>query len=50
MRFSAQVNAIKTIVKPKINGKDEQGSLTVGTVILQGAERAIVSFLLSTQT
>lgn len=31
--FSAQVNAIKTSLrKLEINGKDEQGSLTVGTV------------------
>ncbi len=44
--FSAQVNAIKTSLrKLEINGKDEQGSLTVGTVhSLQGAERAIVLF------
>lgn len=44
--FSAQVNAIKmSLRKLEINGKDEQGSLTVGTVhSLQGAERAIVLF------
>ncbi|MBE6433602.1 MAG: DNA helicase, partial [Escherichia coli] len=44
--FSAQVNAIKTSLrKLEINGKDEEGSLTVGTVhSLQGAERAIVLF------
>ena len=44
--FSAQVNAIKmSLRKLEINGKDEQGLLTVGTVhSLQGAERAIVLF------
>ncbi|HAL9647204.1 TPA: DNA helicase [Escherichia coli] len=44
--FSAQVNAIKTSLrKLEINDKDEEGSLTVGTVhSLQGAERAIVLF------
>lgn len=44
--FLAQVNAIKMLLrKLEINGKDEQGLLTVGTVhFLQGAERAIVFF------
>lgn len=49
--FSAQVNAIKTSLrKLEINGKDEQGSLTVGTVhSLQGRKGRLFSFLLSTQ-
>ncbi|STJ82756.1 Putative phospholipase D [Escherichia coli] len=49
--FSAQVNAIKmSLRKLEINGKDEQGLLTVGTVhSLQGRKGRLFSFLLSTQ-
>ncbi|WP_262219581.1 AAA domain-containing protein, partial [Escherichia coli] len=44
--LSAQVYSIKMSLRNlEINGKDEQGLLTVGTVhSLQGAERAIVLF------
>ena len=48
--FSAQVNAIKCHCVAEINGKDEQGLLTVGTVhSLQGRKGRLFSFLLSTQ-
>ncbi len=40
-----EAETIASLRKLEINGKDEQGSLTVGTVhSLQGAERAIVLF------